>query len=171
LTRLVPLFLLLLTGCTLRTEVGAGKAVAFSRVIAGDTGQLEDVCHCGIGLGGEVIQISEDLHVDTFAGPAVEDQGWGFDVLPRLRYSGWEALQPYFGLAAGFRYGVEDQATPWGFALGGGPGVRLMATKTSWLTLEYRVWHESNGSKVFRSPEPNPGFNSDLLILGMEIQF
>jgi len=171
----------LLVGCsgtTYRIEGGAGRPVAIGSLLDDAGGVPSTVFHGGFYFGGDIADTLEGFTLDAFVGPAVEsangDTGAGFDVLPRFRYTRWILVEPYIGLSAGFHYfpnGIGEQSTDWGFVLGGGPGVRVRMSEKTWLTAEYRAWHESNGSKVFGSPEPNPGFNSDLIILGLEFKF
>jgi len=91
----------------------------------------------------------------------------GGEIEGRIRYQNGNSLQPYVGLHAGKAYFTKrwlDQGTNWGFTLGA-----FFGLKYNNLTIEYRFWHESNGTKVFgHNYEPNPGYNVSMLVIGIE---
>ena len=60
----------------------------------------------------------------------------------------------------------------WGFITQVGFGVRYELSKGQWLNVDYRQWHESNGTRVFNhSRAPNPGFESGSIWLGYAVDF
>lgn len=97
----------------------------------------------------------------------------GISTQQRLRYS-LLPLQPYLLTSAGFDYLTQSwdkQGTNYGFVLQVGLGFLYPYSPTKSFTLDYRVWHESNGSAIFGTPGPNPGYNSDCIFLGYEVRF
>lgn len=91
---------------------------------------------------------------------------------PRLLLDG---VEPYIRLNVGMEWYVERidiQGTNWGFPLSAGIGARFRVTKEVWVILDWQGWHESNGTKVFgHNFHPNPGVNTDLWTVGIEIPF
>ena len=84
-------------------------------------------------------------------------------------------VEPYLRLDAGVEWYLEDiegQGTPWGFPLSAGVGVRIPLDHVGWLVVDFTVWHFSNGTKVFgHGLGPNPGKNTDLARIAIEIPF
>lgn len=84
-------------------------------------------------------------------------------------------LQPYLMFVSGLFYAAETwepQGSDWGFITQVGFGVRYELTEGHWLNLDYRQFHESNGTKVFNhSRAPNPGFESGSLWFGYALDF
>ena len=164
---------LLLSGCAIRGEIGAGGPGLAHEAIGG---KAESPRRFALLAGGEVMR-DGDLSLDLFAGPAaVAVDGSvrcaGIDATPRVRYTGLGLLEPYMTLELGAAWAdFEAQGTGWGFTLGIGPGARMRISDRTWVSLDYRAWHESNGSAIFGSPGPNPGYNGDVLLLGMEWRF
>ncbi len=91
---------------------------------------------------------------------------------PRLQLDG---LEPYVRLNAGMEWyheKLEPQGTAWGFPLSGGIGFRVPLDHVGWLTVDFTLWHFSNGTKVFgHGLGPNPGVNTDLGRIAFEIPF
>jgi len=188
LPKLGILILIFFSGCQglfrerwARNELGIGYSVGLSKTLNLGNSRPIEIIHKGFRIGDEFIKLSERWKIDAFAGPAItvpiNDQnatGIGLDLLSRIRYTYWIGLEPYLSLKLGFHYfdkRLEPQATNWGVILGGGLGTRVRLTKDFWLFGEYQLWHQSNGSKVWGAPRPNPGWNCDLFIIGIEYKF
>ena len=56
----------------------------------------------------------------------------------------------------------QNQGTNWGFTLGPVVGIQFGS-----FFIEYRYWHESNGTKAFgHNQGPNPGYNASMIGFG-----
>jgi len=117
-----------------------------------------------------------DITVGASGGPKVFLPARGhLDPLPgceiRLRGSyGRETLRPYlegfasYGRSTGSRWSGEGTRDLFGVGGTVGLSFRLEA----WgIDLGYRFHHLSNGSAIFGSPEPNAGYNGDMVIVGL----
>lgn len=101
----------------------------------------------------------------------------GLDLVGNVVLAEWK-LQPYLLFGAGLFYsdgvwheGKDEQETEWGFILQGGLGFRYEVEEGHWLSLDYRQWHESNGSRVFGHGKVNPGFEAGSFWLGYAFDF
>lgn len=166
----------LLIGCNspfVRTNIGLGHTGPIEKSLQPEgtySSSIMGGAHLGVAHS-----ISDNLDLDLLFGPNIyiplnDKNGELFSVEfnPRLRYG--QETQPYFGVFFGPGYAVdrwEPQATSWGFVLGVDLGLRIKFNKF-YLTVGYRIWHTSNGSKVFGSPGPNPGSNMSMLLFGVE---
>lgn len=81
-------------------------------------------------------------------------------------------LEPYLIASHGIGTWYPDfegQGTNWGFPTMFGLGTRVALDRFTYLTIDYRFFHESNGSAFFgKDLLPNPGFNTDALFIGLE---
>lgn len=124
-----------------------------------------------------------DLGLSIAVGPALfspekgvssNEEFLSFDVTPRLYYAEW-FIYPYIEALAGVgwtdRRKWEGQATQWNFSIGGGIGVEVPINKHWSIDFGYRNYHISNGSQIFGSPSPNHGYNTDLIIGGLQYNF
>ena len=87
-------------------------------------------------------------------------------------------IEPYIFGTSGIEYYHERwhkdeivQDTFWGFPTEIGVGSRFPIANKKWITLDYRFFHQSNGAGKFNDCYPNPGFNTDILMLGYEFEF
>jgi opacity protein-like surface antigen len=131
---------------------------------------------------GIALPLLEDIYADVLFGPSlslvrwpISSTTWAIDSVYRIRYTEYE-IEPYLSFYFGWGYDrgrLGDQGTHWNYMLGGGPGIRYQLSENWWATIEYRIWHQSNGADVFNQPEnePNTGYNSDLLLFGIEFEF
>lgn len=78
----------------------------------------------------------------------------------RIAVGRWEPFLMGTAGAAYFSEEWEPQETQYGFPINVGAGIRYKIDANGWLTGSWRYWHESNGSKIFRTPAPNPGFDA-----------
>ena len=123
---------------------------------------------------GVTLDVFDNPAIDLMAGPRLgipltdSEDGviLGLEAEARIRQRR-EGIQPYIGFHVGKAYFTErwpDQGTNWGFTLGPMVGFKC----ENW-TLEWRIWHESNGTKVFGHDQgPNPGFNASMIAIGVE---
>ena len=143
------------------------------------------------GIEGDFVQykinigyrsnLFDSIYLDTFIGPTVIETTnpennilVGVNLSPRILYQSESYLHPYLMIELGVLYFIESpqyQATDWGFLLGFGPGIKIDLEKNIGLIIEYKILHESNGSKIFGTKEPNPGINSDMINIGLEYKF
>lgn len=173
---LLFLNLFLFCGCNnviVRSELGIGTTGPIGRSLQ-PAGKNISGLHTGFKFGPE-IYLPFGFRTDILMGPTIihrfgeDSKAIGFDFSPRIRYVGWP-IEPYLMPLVGVTYLTdrwEPQPTDWGFTIGVGVGARKRVADT-WVFLEYRFFHESNGSKIFGSPTPNPGFNMSMLMVGIE---
>lgn len=173
--RLFILLCFLLVGCHTdfhRIHVAAGSTSFLARNLQSEG---EPISYLEASLkNGHTLDIYRELVADGMYGPRVgipltdrEDGAiLGLDIEARLRWDR-EGVQPYVGFHVGTAYFTErweEQGTNWGFTLG-----PVVGFKKDWWFVEYRYWHESNGTKAFGHDKgPNPGFNASLLSIGVE---
>ena len=133
----------------------------------------------GVKLEAEVFSL-DNLSLDLGIGPSViqplegSDKGIGvfLDTSARLRYTRW-SVEPYimWNIGAGDFENWKPQGTNWGFVLQAAAGIRIpwkdAEDNEDWITIDYRWWHESNGTKVFgHGKGPNPAFEGGALFIG-----
>lgn len=139
--------------------------------------------HYGAIKVGIRTEIAENVDLGIAAGPAIfaptkgpSEEFFSLEANPRLTYTGW-AIRPYAEIVAGIgfsdRHRWEYEGTQRLFSIGGGAGVTIpLDEKEKWeLDVGYRFYHVSNGTKVFGAKEPNVGYNTDLLMLGIQYNF
>ncbi len=173
--RLIAFFFLLLIGCQSdfkRIHFASGATTSIARSIqpVGKSISYAELSY----KEGHTFEITEEFVFDGLYGPRLgfplteTEEGviLGLETEGRLRWAR-DGAQPYVGFHAGTAFFTEqwkDQGTDWGFTLGPLLGVKF----GNWF-LEYRYWHESNGTKVFGHNEgPNPGYNASLIAIGVE---
>lgn len=164
------------SGCnTLRIEAGHG-------IKGGPSSEIEEkdieASHFSIKIGKKIYE-GNHFDLDVFLGPSIiipvnkDGLGASADINPRLIYNS-RTLKPYVGFSASMFYSdvkLKPQATKWGFLLSASVGL-LFPMSSNWNGfVEYKAWHESNGSRVFGTKRPNPGFNSDIIMVGLEYEF
>lgn len=125
-------------------------------------------------------QIVGPFHGIAGVGPSVilptdgRAEAAALDVVGQVVYTDF-ILQPYLILGTGLFYASktwEPQGSDWGFILQVGLGVRYELAEGHWLHVDYRQWHESNGSKLFgHSYHPNPGVESGYFVFGYAVDF
>lgn len=125
-------------------------------------------------------QIVGPFHGIAGVGPSVilpldgRAEAAALDVVGQVVYTGF-ILQPYLLLGTGLFYASETwepQGSDWGFILQGGVGVRYELVKGHWVNVDYRQWHESNGSKLFgHNYRPNPGVEGGVFSFGYAVDF
>lgn len=173
--RLLILIALLCVGCTTdfkRVHFAVGATSPFARNIQ-PVGQ--SITYAELSYkNGHTASLCDKLAVDGMYGPRLgipltdQENGviLGLETELRLRLVR-DGTQPYLGFHAGTAYFTErwpEQGTDWGFTLG-----PLFGFKWDNFFVEYKFWHESNGTKAFGHDKgPNPGFNASLISIGLE---
>lgn len=175
-----------LVGCTEpfhRSEVGVGVPLLFPKTTNSGSGRGKSISlfHSGFYVGDELFSFGKYFKFDGLIGASTNttitddtDFGIATEIMPRFRFTYWNGFQPYFVLSTGVTYfptGIRDQGTDYGFILGGGPGAKFLVDKGLSLVVEWRAWHESNGRSIWQTHGPNFGYNSDLLLIGIEKDF
>jgi opacity protein-like surface antigen len=179
----VSLLLLVMVGCVnqpvyrARVEYGYGEPV-----LIGDwtnhhgSGQPIDVHLVSIKA---IVPVAEyksvrfDLPIGPYAVCPQRFEGstvLGGEITPRAVYTGWEKFNPYFEWVGGINYTKEHwehQGSSFNFDTGAGIGVLLPVSPKIDLSVGYRYWHLSNAGTSY----PNDGYNSDLVLLGVEYKF
>jgi hypothetical protein len=178
--KLIALFsILFLIGCAdsynIRVESGttATDNGLMNKELKGETQRL---------IVGSATFFASWKNVDVGIGPSTsipltgDAPGVGGQVWIRPRISIYDLFDIYFVTCGGIDYYHSKwapQGTYWGFPFQVGPGVRVPVPFFSGVsaTLDYRLWHESNGSRYFgNNNEPNPGFNCDVVMFGLEFK-
>lgn len=176
------LLLFLFVGCQrtfVRHEVGVGTNGPLSNELQ-SVGKNISAVNTGFKVGSE-IGLTDELKLDILVGPTITHpfggpdshaRAFSLELGARLRLEG--PIEPYIMPFIGPSYLTdkwEPQETNWGFTLGLAVGARTKVSEKYWAFLEYRFWHESNGSKVFGTKGPNPGFNLDMIMFGLEFKW
>ncbi len=170
---------ILLTSCagiTSRSEFGFGETTSFNHSLQ-PKGEHIAAIQTGFKIGPE-ISLTDKLKLDILIGPTItwplrgpRGRAYNLEVSPRLRWTQWDIepyVMPFIGPTRMSRR-WEGQGTDWGFNLGVAIGARTKISDEYWLFAEYKFWHESNGTKALgHSKGPNPGFNMDLFMIGLE---
>jgi len=177
--RILIFLAVFLSGCSpfYRVSVGSGYSGPISRMTPGFRETAARYIEGGVGWENHLTDRlwQDNMWCGQFVMPygADESNGIGIEHISRFRYDfgKWEPLiAPHVGfLNTNKKW--DGQATTWGFSLGGSLGLRYEVEKNTWITGEYRLYHFSNGSRVFGSPRPNDGYNIDLFILGAEFKW
>lgn len=176
------LLLMLCSGCLSQPyalfEGGTGTREGLSKYV-NFRGEEVEITQFGVRLGGTIWDDPDGLALDLQGGPSFTvptagetGRGYSLEGAFRLRVTDSEDVQPYalFGLGVlVFDEQWSAQATSWGFTVNFGFGTLLKLTERTRLVMEYRYWHESNGSALFGSPRPNPGYDSDMIFFGFQV--
>lgn len=172
---LLSFVLLFATGCTSnfkKFHIGAGSTGKIGRLVqpAGQSLSYGELSY----KHGHTLDLGRGVALDGLYGPRLgfpltnEEEGviLGVETEARVRAEGG-VLEPYIGLHLGtatFTNKWPDQRTKWGFTLG-----PLLGVKYNEFFIEYKFWHESNGSNVFgHNRKPNPGYNISMMVIGIE---
>ena len=177
--RYLWLVVLLACGCTTaRVHVEQGITSRDLTVYAVGKEKIEALI-TSVQLEQE-FQIVGPIHGIVGAGPSIVTPMDGradaltLDVVGHIVYTKFP-LQPYLMFGSGLFYAAETwepQGSNWGFITQVGFGVRYELAEGQWFNVDYRQWHESNGTKVFNhSRGPNPGFESGSIWLGYAVDF
>lgn len=181
-TKLLPLILLLASCSTPYVRMGTGTSIG-RHVInirhASYSGHDISTTNFEIGIF-QPVKIIDELYSDwgaeitSYRVGSDDSYGISGDLNLRLRYD-TGVLEPYIFAQHGigsWSPKFDGQGSHWGFPTSFGAGNRFQLWENKWLFLEYRVFHESNGAGTFlKSPEPNPGFNTDMIFVGVEFEF
>ncbi len=155
---------------------GGGATTPFSEEIQGNTERIELMqLEARIGT---FIPLSNSFELQLMVGPTVvfpdeKKTALGVDTVARVYYNETYP-RPYIGAYIGVSYMTgkwEEQSTDWGFTLGPIIGTEFKINEQSSILVEYRYWHESNGSNVFGTRGPNPGYNADTAFILYMIKF
>jgi len=178
---IVPL--LLVVGCVsepmyrARVEYGyGGPALVGDWVNHIGSGQPVDIHLASIKA---IIPIAEykDIRFDLPMGPYVvcpqryeSSTVYGGEIAPRAVYVGWEKFNPYFEWIGGvslMKGHWEQEGSSFNFDTGAGIGAILPISSKFDFSIGYRYWHLSNAG----TSRPNAGYNSDLVLFGIEYKF
>lgn len=181
--RSIVLIFLLFSGCSpyIRTEGGAGTPFFISEYYNEGTspGAVDwDVANFSVQYGGTLVECGEWKGLGSIGPTVVQpldgngSTGSGLGALIWMQAPQWsDFFGPYIVAGPGVVYfseRLEDQGTHYGFLLQAGIGNRFRVDDTTSITIDYRFFHESNGSAIFGTPGPNPGYNSDMVFIGLE---
>ena len=94
---------------------------------------------------------------------------------------GWRVLIRTLGISpflearvgAGYTVGGRwiGEGTQYMYSVAGTIGLSTKIADNFKLETGYRFHHLSNGSVIFRSPQPNSGYNSDMIVVGLSYDF
>ena len=196
---LLLILTLMCLGCNntkyfVRSEYGYGTPFAMGQAIVdahNGINKEDGLKDQGLAMDGHQISIkagvrgsvAENVDLSIAAGPSIylptkgvqpKEEFVSFEVTPRMYYTKW-FIHPYGEVLLGVgwtdHHKWEGQSTRWNFSLGGGIGVEYPIDDHWTIDLGYRTYHISNGSNVFGSPKPNHGYNTDMIIMGLQYDF
>lgn len=181
--RLLAFLLLFIIGCSskwVRVESGYMSTDAIPSFVSRVGGESIEATRLGTSVEAEAAS-NDTLAVDVGMGIATtlpidgKETFYELDALLRLRWKLLEWVEPFVSIGVGFGWTPErwePQGSSWGFPLFGGIGTRFLIRENEWFWLDYRYWHESNGSKIFGHSElPNPGFDAGGVFVGYSFAF
>ena len=169
------------TGCSTMTAEfgsGGGATIGASNEINLGSGERIQMTQLEARIG-TIVPLTNTFDLHLAIGPNLviptdsHDNALGLDGTIRVLYNDTYP-RPYVGLHIGASYMFnrwEEQATDWGFTLGPIVGTEFKINESSSILVEYRFWHESNGSKMFGTRRPNPGYNADTAFILWQIKF
>jgi len=177
------ILLFLVVGCVnepvyrARVEYGYGEPVLIGDwVNHHGTGQPINVHLISVKA---VVPIAEykDVRFDLPVGPYVtlpqryeSSIVYGAEIAPRIVYVGWKKFNPYFEWIGGvslMKGHWEQEGSSFNFDTGGGIGALIPVSSKFDLSIGYRYWHLSDAGTSY----PNAGYNSDMVLLGVEYKF
>ena len=161
----------------MRTETGAGVPLFIGK-LAGESGSGKkiDLYYFSSKIGKDVYSIG-DFTFNLYAGGALfvplsreKSNVYSFIIEPGVYYTGWY-FYPYLsadlGLSLMDKPSWKYQSTYMNFIVNGNLGVKFpVSEKFSWY-LGYKFFHLSNA----RVELPNKGYNTDILLTGIEFDF
>ncbi len=159
----------------LRGEYGYGEPIHLSTLIVNETNGLPlHLSYLSIKTGPTVYE-NDFSEIDFMAGPflAIPDKyvssaATGIVLTPRIignEMGGGARLFFSVDLGLGW-FDWEPQGSEFNFVVGGGPGIIMPIADGIWMSLSTSLFHVSNA----KIAEPNHGFNSDLVVMGIEIE-
>lgn len=187
---------ILLSGCRgtetfVRGEGAFGSSVAFAKLRNDQKTEprADGTPAPGTPMNGIYTSIKAGIRKEVFTdtklgiaiGPAIfvptkgpSEEYFSAEAIPHITYVGWP-IHPYFEVLAGVGFSDrkrwEGEGTQYLFSIGSGIGVSIPLNKRWEIDVGYRYYHVSNGTKVFGSPDPNVGYNTDLFMLGAQYNF
>jgi hypothetical protein len=157
-----------------RGEYGYGEPAHFSTVLTKNTGGLPlNLNYTSVKIGSNVYD-GEVYDVDVMAGPFLalpskhaSTAAAGIILTPRVVGGTIKGLRPFVAVDLGLGwFDWEPQSSDFNFVVGGGPGFMVDVANGVTFTLSTSIFHVSNA----QTSRPNPGFNSDLVLFGLEFE-
>lgn len=182
-------FLLLCTGCNpiARVEYGYGSQYAVAK-LANDLATGDNILgkpkaalpmdgHYASFKIGTVERFTDSIDVDASIGPAIFSSTKGpsgnfyvIEASPRFTYR-TGLIEPYISGLLGVGYTEKlwpGEGTRFQFSVGGSIGLAVKFSESWSAYLGYRFFHVSNGSAIFGTKKPNVGYNTDMIVIGLE---
>lgn len=158
-----------------RAEYGYGEPAHFSSGIKKNTGGLPlHLNYTSIKIGPRLYD-GDTYEFDVMAGPFLalpskhaSAAAAGVVLTPRVVGGDMGGgVRPFLSVDLGLGwFDWKPQGSDFNFVVGGGPGFLMEVTDGVTATLSTSIFHVSNA----RTAQPNPGFNSDLILFGLEFE-